>query len=431
MLGSVKISFRAFLSALVLSIGCSPSTGAAPPSCESTSTCHRSCSIDTDCDGGYYCGSHTCTNDCSAKTLCDVGSTCTSRGQCVLSGFSGSDAGLLGNVEKKDGAPTSVTEEGGACVASTYEGESVPLDMFVMWDRSGSMGVEVNGGRKWDLVLAAFDAFLNDPQSRGISVGIQYFSLSDTPGQNPDDTHFSCNIPDYGVAAVPIAPLPANAAPISTALHALSPAGRTPTRVAMEGALKVATDWAAAHPSHKVVIVLQTDGDPNVCDSTVDAVSAVAKRGFIAVPSIPTYVIGVGTTDSLNAIAAAGGTTQALLVDTNADTKQQFIDAMNKVRGSAQVPCEFLLPDPGGGNTLDPTRVNVAFTPNGGARPTSLLQATNLAECDPATGGWFYDDNLTPTRITLCDASCGQVTADSSARVQVLLGCQSHPIMIR
>jgi hypothetical protein len=318
-------------------------------------------------------------------------------------------------------------QDAGPCAATTRQGEAVPLDIFVIWDRSGSMDDDVNGGTKWDLVVAAFEAFVNDPQSAGIGVGIQYFPLS-SDSDLPDDRNTSCNVADYSVAAVPIAPLPENAAPVLASVHALSPAGRTPTRVGLAGAIEYARNWATQHPDRKVVVLLQTDGEPNVCESTVQAVSDVAASGLNGTPSLPTYVIGVGSElRNLDEIARAGGTDHAFIVDTSQNTTQQFVDAMNSIRGAAGLPCDFLIPP---GSAVDFGKVNVAFTPPGAPAAVQLANAATEAECDPTVGGWFYDNPSTPTRIRLCKASCDAVVAQPEGRLDVLLGCKTVPIGI-
>ncbi len=68
-----------------------------------------------------------------------------------------------------------------ACAGETVEAELVPLDMYVMLDKSGSMadktGMMGQGTPKWDAVTGALSSFLSDPASAGLGVGIQYFPL--------------------------------------------------------------------------------------------------------------------------------------------------------------------------------------------------------------------------------------------------------------
>ncbi len=304
--------------------------------------------------------------------------------------------------------------------------------MFVMWDRSGSMADMVTGGVKWDLIVSAFETFVNDPASTGISVGLSYFPIltgnTGTTGgtRGGRGQNVSCTASDYAAPIVPIAPLPANAGPITTSLQATQPMGETPTLPAMQGALQEAQDYATAHPGHKVIVVLQTDGQPNVCNSTIQAVSTAVAAGVSGTPSIPTYVIGIGSSlNNLDAIAQAGNSGQAIIVDTTQNTTQELLAALTQIRGSAGDPCDFVL----SGTNIDYTKVNVRFTPSNGSAE-SLLQASSSAQCDPTTGGWYYDDPTHPTRVTLCDASCKQVTADPLGQVDLLFGCATTPIHI-
>ncbi|MGE0326826.1 MAG: hypothetical protein AB7S68_31165, partial [Polyangiaceae bacterium] len=64
------------------------------------------------------------------------------------------------------------------CAGEVTQGERKPLDMYVMFDMSGSMGVDAAPGvTKWDAVRPALQGFLTAPESAGIGVGIQYFPL--------------------------------------------------------------------------------------------------------------------------------------------------------------------------------------------------------------------------------------------------------------
>ena len=69
-----------------------------------------------------------------------------------------------------------------ACAAQTQQAEKLPLDMYIMLDSSGSMTELTSSGQtKWDAIGQALKAFLADPSSAGLGVGLQYFPLT-TPG---------------------------------------------------------------------------------------------------------------------------------------------------------------------------------------------------------------------------------------------------------
>jgi hypothetical protein len=65
-----------------------------------------------------------------------------------------------------------------ACAAQSATAETLPLDLFVMMDSSGSMTEATAAGpTKWQAVQTALGAFFSDPMSAGISVELQYFPL--------------------------------------------------------------------------------------------------------------------------------------------------------------------------------------------------------------------------------------------------------------
>ena len=112
----------------------------------------------------------------------------------------------------------------------------------------------------------------------------------------------------------------------------------------------------------------------------------------------------------------------AFHVDTNANAGQQFLDAMNKIRGSV-LSCTYLIPAPPMGQTLDYGKVNVQYTPGAGGKPITIPKVANLAACPPGGLGWYYDSDQKPTQIILCPDTCKQITADAKAEVNVVLGC--------
>ncbi len=64
------------------------------------------------------------------------------------------------------------------CATSSEEAKRVPLDLYFMLDTSGSMDdLVLDGQSKWDQVSAALVAFVRDPDSAGIGVGLQYFPI--------------------------------------------------------------------------------------------------------------------------------------------------------------------------------------------------------------------------------------------------------------
>jgi hypothetical protein len=149
----------------------------------------------------------------------------------------------------------------------------------------------------------------------------------------------------------------------------------------------------------------------------------------------------------LNAIAAAGGTDQALIVDAaNGDATKQFLEAMNKIRQSVTVtemhtethteidtnpvPCEWRIPPSPDGKEFDPTKVNVEYALDG--TTTERLGAVAAeADCASVADGWYYDDAANPTKVLVCAQTCQKVQQAPNASVQVVFGCKTEIATVR
>jgi Mg-chelatase subunit ChlD len=340
----------------------------------------------------------------AAETEPNPGATTS---QSSSSGSSSTTTGGAGGINvDTDGG---MDEDSGACASISAAAERVQLDMIFLIDRSGSMS-----GPKWTGTKSALSKFFNDPASNKIGVGLSYF---------PNYKAEPCIPEDYYTLNVPIDTLPDNTFALTNSMPADATGGTTPTWGALKGALAAATAYQDAHPTHKVILVLATDGDPNGCGATtIDDIAALAKSAR-AYNGVLTYVIGVAgsTIANLNKIAAAGGTTAAY--DVTLDINE-FAAKIEEIRG-ASLGCEFEIPPPPGGEDLDPDKVNFSYTPKGVGEAKLLLRADDLADCN-GKPGWYYDNNDKPTKILLCPASCATVQADTQAEVEALFGCKSQ-----
>jgi len=148
------------------------------------------------------------------------------------------------------------------------------------------------------------------------------------------------------------------------------------------------------------------------------------------------YAFGTGSngcTGAFGSGAAAGTVYTTLIAQTmgaagvicTGDWTQVFMDIQQAVVSGSQVSCDLTIPAAPAGMTLDPTKVNVKYQMGGVAPGTTLPQVPATADCTSA-GGWYYDDNTTPTKITLCPATCTSVQADPAANVKLELGCSTQ-----
>jgi hypothetical protein len=238
---------------------------------------------------------------------------------------------------------------------------------------------------------------------------------------------------------VEVAALPGARAALLASLRARAVDGLTPTAGALNGAIAHAQTLARANPTHKVVVLLATDGFPDECTpDTVAGVAELTAAALAGTPSISTFVIGVFTPDeqadaqlNLDAMAAAGGTGKAFVINTNQDVTQQFQMALNAIRTTG-LSCQYEIPPPTDGGTLDYFSVNVQFT-SGTGQAVTIGNVANRAACSPTKGGWYYDVDPTtggtPTTINVCDTSCTQLRGDAAGRVDILIGCKTEMIV--
>jgi Mg-chelatase subunit ChlD len=312
------------------------------------------------------------------------------------------------------------------CAAATLS----PVNMFVTFDKSGSMAQNM----KWTNATAAFTSFFEDPGTAGLRVAFRYFPDS-LPVTGCDDQ--GCSLDACSQPLVPLAPLLADPAPQDTqeaalvmALKTAMPGGRgggngggTPLYAALGGAEQWAAAYQMAHPDEKTVVILMTDGEPNGCDETIADIAGLAGTSFQN-NKILTYAIGLqGSAQAqMDQIAMAGGTMNGFFIGAGTTAQTDLLKALTAIRGMS-LSCDFPVPPPAPGETLDPTRVNVTFTPSSGAVFT-LGQVPDMASCGMGAS-WFYDIPATPSRIFLCPGACDMVRADMSAKLDILFGCKT------
>ncbi|HET9957423.1 MAG TPA: VWA domain-containing protein [Polyangiaceae bacterium] len=308
----------------------------------------------------------------------------------------------------------------GACAGVSFEGERIPVDLYIMFDQSGSMLNDVGGMTRLDAVRQAVTTFLRDSGGAAIGVGIGYFGTQPI-GQ------VSCNAADYSRPAVPVS---LNHELVIQSVSGREPTGETPTAAALTGACGYVSEYARSNPGRAAAILLVTDGTPEApvscsqggCCPTLDQAADAASSCAAGKTPIPTYVLGVGPNlDGLHRIAAAGGTERAYLVD-DRDVANSVLQALLQIRGAAQIPCDIEIPEPDPGLTLDYSKINVLSSATSCAvQPFYYVESA--ADCGHELA-WHYDNNAAPSRIQLCSQACEAVNQPST-RLRVLLGCES------
>jgi hypothetical protein len=282
---------------------------------------------------------------------------------------------------------------------------------------------------RWTPVAGALRAFVDDEGSSGIVVSVGFFPLADEAGV------LRCEVADYSLPEVPLAALPGNAPAVHAAFDARSyvagdaPAERnaTPTRPALEGSFAYLSSFLEDNPEHTGVLVLATDGDPTECTpNAVRDVVATLAAAAEATPPMVTYVIGIGDLEHLTDFAEAGSTGHdAFVVDgTGANTRDEFLAAINQIRGTA-LPCAFSIPEPTSGEA-DFAKLNVDYTPDGADAPLPFYNVETLAECVNTSNSWYYEESDGKRSIRLCPTTCDDVKAVGFGSVSITLGCTTR-----
>jgi hypothetical protein len=326
-----------------------------------------------------------------------------------------------------------------ACATTTATATRKPLDMFVMLDRSGSMGgaggdcnVGDTKGTKWCRAINALSQYFTSSASTGNAAAIQDFPRSG--GTCGGGSYASSSIPGGTSGFVD---LPSTA--FDTWLNAESPTGgNTPTEGAIRGLTSFTADPANRRPGHAAVGILITDGDPNGCNTNLGSLSTLLSDHYGAT-GVRTFVIGMtGASDAKLETLAAGG---------NGNDHPSDLGPITGTCGSSPSPCKhwnvgdgtggvlaealqqiavlaigctYPMPTAAGG-IVDPARVSVEYVPGGAGPATPLVRVPDASSCVP--GAFYYDSNTAPTELTLCPDQCAAVQADPAAKVDVLLGC--------
>lgn len=261
------------------------------------------------CAVAFACGSDVNDSDAGASSGSSSGST--------SGGFGGDGGGGEGGSSSSSG--------GASCLA--------PVDMFVMFDRSGSMARDKGNGigdpkldcdigqnveSKWCRAITALSGYFKSAGSKDQAAALQFF---------PREGHASadCNTGDgYQNAARPASDYQTLPSDVFDAdLNAQKPdtggsSPGTPTEAAIRGLTRFTT--ANRRGGRVTIGILLTDGDPFnsngfQCNTNLEALSKLLKDHHDAT-QVRTYVIGMdGASDENLETIAAGG--DAPLHDSN------------------------------------------------------------------------------------------------------------------
>jgi hypothetical protein len=376
--------------------------------------CGKPCQDETQCSKGMFCTTDKkCSAECAPNSTCASGIACSANGRC-----SGPDSG---GTTPGFGDSGLIPDDGGtggdaSCADINVTLAKITPTVLLLIDQSGSMTdfeyPADSGITRWEALRQA----LIDPATgivkqlqNDVSFGVALYSWKRS-GMCPNVTNVPWKVGNYAS----IFNIYADAGTIDntpTAESIMSVIGFNDAGV-LNG-----KGFAAAHTPGPKILVLATDGDPDMC-SDPDSNGDQAPRQFTVWATqrtydagIPTYVISVGEDIDLahqKQVANAGQGQNPNTGDAavyRPTNKTALVNALNKVILGVR-SCKFTL----NGSV-------VAGTENKGV---VTLNGTPLTYND--SNGWKLNS---PTELEFVGNSCKTLQTTLDAQVSVRFPCGS------
>ena len=132
---------------------------------------------------------------CAAPRIESSGAGGSGGGAAPAGGTSGAAGYSVTWPDGGPGAPSTTPPgigEGNSCAEEVHKAQLVPLDLLLLVDSSGSMMESAGASTKWQMTNDALVAFIKDPQSAALGVGLQFFPVFGPPRACKSDT--DCNL---------------------------------------------------------------------------------------------------------------------------------------------------------------------------------------------------------------------------------------------
>jgi hypothetical protein len=341
-----------------------------------------------------------------------------------------------------------------SCAGWSAEAEIVPAVLELVVDVSSSMKDPAPGSNrsKWEATRDALLEAIVGVNGPGLpaSTGVGLLFYPNVPNVDSNVSRTPTNL-QACVATnqlVPIATLGPQGATHRRSLESafrdaqLNPS--TPTHDAFRYALNSGL-LPTKVPGSKYMLLI-TDGTPTLelgCMnengnlSGVDPMPIVDEVRAAAQKYAKTFLIGSPGSEAnrnwMSQAARIGGTAPAGCSDNGPNychmdltTSPDFADALRKgleeIAGQI-ASCTYDMPEPPRGQSIDPARNNVIYTPRG-SEDARLVGRTTQADC---TEGWQLKDN----QVTICPDTCAAIQGDAGATIELMFGCAAVDSPIR
>jgi hypothetical protein len=316
------------------------------------------------------------------------------------------DAGALPpDAGRDDAGAVSVRDDSCGAIVRTSEVERAPADIVLALDTSLSMANEICR------VSENLTAFAD-----GIGVASHVVTLY-AMGLLGTAAELACG-EDDPLAVTPLAADPARYHQELVSVGSGNALGRLIERY--EAYAPFMRPEAVTH-----FVVVSDDDSDSTADAFEAQMEAKLGHGFYFHAIVADGFEGcdganVGQTYLTLAERTAG---QALSICAS-DWASLFARLQTAVVATSPFPCDFDVPAPPDGQEVDPGLVSVVLD-QAGATPEALFRVDRAETCDRALA-WYFDAEVSPTRITLCPAACE--AARRSVGLDIALGC-APPIL--
>jgi hypothetical protein len=353
-----------------------------------------------------------------------------SGGTLALGGFGG-------------GGGTPLSDAGfDACTGVEHEIEEVggPLDIYRVFDRTGSMGddceFELGAAPPTDskacyATYALPDYLMNVDPSADTRLAFQVLTIAEDESD--------CDGEPYSTPLLDLTALPVGVDhPLVQRI--IDETFEDGDGTHLEGGLRGIAAYTAANqtPGRQMIGVLMTDGEPNGCEEDVEALSDIVAEHYAAT-GLKTFIIGMegAENDSLEAYASVGGAephddfcgdgpTPCHYWNVGNGSGEAIASALQAIVGQVvPLPCRYDVSSltPPAGEELNLGKVNITLTDQNQVT-TTIGQVPDAAACPADRPAWHYDDAAAPEFMVLCPTACAQVSgATAGSRVNVVVGC--------
>jgi hypothetical protein len=335
----------------------------------------------------------------------------------AASGGFGGGAGsgsTAGNVSIGDGC---------AAISETAANQLQPADIIFAIDNSGSMDEEIV------FVREQMNRFSQLIIESGIDVRI--ILISAAIGQQEPDPDSDEEDQDNGVCID--APLGSGTCPDDSLapryVHVAEEVGSNDALNLFVDTFPSWRDQLRPNATRTFVVVTDddaTDGPNNSASAFTSAVqaldpsfNALVVSGIYCFTECP-EAAAIGEV-YIDLVSQTGGVAGDLCLQ---DFATVFDALANAVIGASRLDCEWTIPEPPPGETLDPALVNVQYTPSSSSVAETVFHQDSSATCG-GNEGLHYDDNSAPTQVIACPATCTRLQSDENAKLDVLFGCET------